>query len=68
MNIIYKVLTKNPKIIVQIQAPTNPSHVFLGLNLIKGVLPQKNPHMYAKISLQITKDTGSTNLTQLDNS
>jgi hypothetical protein len=39
----------------------NPSHVFLGDNLIKGVLPKKNPKRYAKISFMITQKCGSTN-------
>lgn len=34
---------KNPKIIVENKAPQNPSQVFFGDNLIKGVRPKKKP-------------------------
>lgn len=37
------VLTKNAEIIVVTDAPMNPSQVFFGDNLIKGVLPKKKP-------------------------
>ena len=40
----------------------NPSQVFFGLSFIKRVFPQKNPHKYAKESLQTTKDAGSKSL------
>lgn len=36
-------LTMNPKMTVENNAPMNPSHVFLGLSLISGVRPKKNP-------------------------
>lgn len=41
--------------------PMNPSQVFFGESLIKGVFPKKNPKMYAKISLRITHIHGNTN-------
>jgi hypothetical protein len=41
--------------------PINPSHVFLGDNLINGVFPKKKPAIYAKISLHTTKQEGNTN-------
>lgn len=39
----------------------NPSQVFFGDNLIKGVFPKKNPKTYAIISLQIIMETGTIN-------
>lgn len=39
----------------------NPSHVFLGLSLMSGVLPKKKPNTYAITSLQIIIDTGTMN-------
>jgi len=42
-------------------APTNPSTVFFGESLIKGVRPTLMPHMYAKVSLQITNEAGTQN-------
>lgn len=36
-------ITTNADIIVVIDAPMNPSQVFFGDNLIKGVLPKKKP-------------------------
>jgi hypothetical protein len=50
-----------PKTMVMSQPPTNPSTVFLGDNLIRGVRPIKNPKMYAQISLAITSDAGKKN-------
>lgn len=41
--------------------PIKPSHVFFGLNWINGVLPKKNPNMYAMTSLQTIIITGTTN-------
>ena len=36
-------LTTNAEIIVVTDAPINPSQVFFGDNLIKGVFPKKKP-------------------------
>lgn len=36
-------LTTNAEMIVVTDAPINPSHVFLGDNLINGVRPKKKP-------------------------
>lgn len=58
---LLKGLTSMPKTMVMIQPPTNPSTVFLGDNLIRGVLPQKKPKMYAQISLAMTSETGRKN-------
>jgi len=52
-----------PKRIVKIQAPTKPSTVFLGDNLIRGVRPKVMPQRYAKISLTITSAEGRINQT-----
>ena len=41
--------------------PIKPSHVFLGLNLIRGVLPKKKPNMYAMTSLHTIIETGTIN-------
>ena len=41
--------------------PIKPSHVFFGESLIKGVLPRKNPKMYAKISFRMTHMQGNRN-------
>lgn len=38
-------LTKNADIIVVIDAPMNPSQVFFGDILIKGVFPKKKPQI-----------------------
>jgi hypothetical protein len=38
-------LTQNAENIVVIEAPMNPSQVFFGDILIKGVLPKKKPQM-----------------------
>lgn len=38
-------LTTNADVIVATDAPMNPSHVFLGDNLINGVLPKKKPNI-----------------------
>lgn len=66
-------LTARPKIRVQMKAPTKPSTVFFGLNLINGVRPKSLPEfsrgqdqidipqMYAKMSLQMTSDAGTKN-------
>jgi hypothetical protein len=43
------------------KAPTNPSTVFFGESLIKGVRPTVIPHTYANISLQITNEAGTQN-------
>ena len=50
-----------PKMIVRIQAPTKPSTVFFGDNLISCVRPKVIPQTYAKISLQMTNETGRKN-------
>ena len=39
-----------------------PSQVFLGDSLISGVLPKKNPNMYAMMSLQMIIETGTSTL------
>ena len=52
---------KNPNMMVEKAPPMNPSHVFLGDNLIKRVFPKKKPNMYAIISLHIIKETGKRN-------
>lgn len=49
------------KITVQMNAPTKPSTVFLGESLIKGVLPNDMPQMYAQMSLQMTSEAGRKN-------
>lgn len=49
------------KITVQMNAPTKPSTVFLGESLIKGVLPNDMPQMYAQMSLQMTNEAGRKN-------
>jgi len=49
------------KITVLQNAPTKPSTVFFGESLINGVLPRVTPQIYAKQSLQITKDAGTQN-------
>ena len=38
-------LTTNAEIIVVIDAPMNPSQVFFGDNLIRGVFPKKKPQI-----------------------
>lgn len=48
-----------PKITVEKPPPMKPSHVFLGLNLISGVLPKKNPNIYAMTSLHTIIETGT---------
>jgi hypothetical protein len=50
-----------PKMTVRIQAPTKPSTVFFGDSLISCVLPKVIPQTYAKMSLQMTKETGRKN-------
>jgi len=52
---------RTPKSTVKIQAPTKPSTVFFGDNLIKGVRPNVIPQRYAKISFTITSAEGSMN-------
>ena len=42
--------------------PMNPSHVFLGDSLMRGVRPKKKPNIYAMMSLHIIIDTGTKNL------
>ena len=54
-------LTRKPKRTVKTPPPMNPSQVFLGDNLMRGVFPKKNPKMYAIISLQMIMETGTTN-------
>ncbi len=46
--------TKNTDTKVPIAPPKNPSQVFLGDNLIKGVLPNINPKKYAIASFNET--------------
>ena len=46
---------------VQIQAPTKPSTVFLGDNRISGVRPKVMPQTYAMTSLMMTRDAGRKN-------
>jgi hypothetical protein len=55
-------LTTNAEIIVAIEAPMKPSHVFFGDSLIRGVLPKKKPKTYAAISLITIRDAGRRNL------
>lgn len=43
-------------------APINPSHVFFGDSLIKGVFPKKNPKKYAATSLIAINEAGRRNL------
>lgn len=47
-------------------APKKPSHVLLGLSLVKGALmifrPRKTPQKYAEMSLQMIIDAGNTTL------
>lgn len=57
-------LTTNADVIVATDAPMNPSHVFLGDNLINGVLPKKKPNIYAAISLITISVAGRRNLHQ----
>jgi hypothetical protein len=47
--------------IVQKSAPTKPSTVFLGESAISGVRPMVTPQMYAKMSLQMTREAGTQN-------
>lgn len=42
-NLKENLLTTKADIIVVTEAPINPSHVFFGDNLIRGVFPKKNP-------------------------
>ena len=42
--------------------PINPSQVFLGDSLIRGVRPKKKPNIYAMMSLHIIIETGTRNL------
>lgn len=57
-------LTTNAEKIVATDAPIKPSQVFLGDNLIKGVLPKKKPKIQAAISLITISDAGKRNLHQ----
>lgn len=50
-----------PKMTVLKNAPRKPSTVFLGDSLMSGVRPTVTPQMYAKISLQMTRDAGTKN-------
>lgn len=59
---VVNILTANPNTTVDKAPPINPSHVFLGDSLISGVLPKKNPNMYAMMSLQIIMETGTKSL------
>mmetsp|Transcript_5561 Transcript_5561/g.25031 ORF Transcript_5561/g.25031 Transcript_5561/m.25031 type:complete len:204 (+) Transcript_5561:3940-4551(+) len=52
---------KGVTIRVTMSPPMNPSHVFFGDILMRGVRPKKKPHMYAAASLKKTIDTGNTN-------
>ena len=45
--------------------PMNPSHVFFGESLMRGVRPKKKPNKYAMISLHIIIDTGTRNLKKI---
>lgn len=54
--------TRNAEIMVAIDAPINPSHVFFGDSLINGVLPKKKPKKYAATSLIAMRDAGIINL------
>lgn len=61
MKYLYRMRTlasPKPPIMVQIQAPTNPSTVFFGESWMSGVRPNVIPHMYAKMSFVITKAAG----------
>lgn len=49
------------KTIVHKNAPTKPSTVFFGESLMSGVRPMVIPQMYAKTSLQMTRDAGTKN-------
>jgi hypothetical protein len=42
-NLAMNPLRKNPKSTVEKKAPRNPSQVFFGDSLIRGVRPKKNP-------------------------
>lgn len=55
-------LTRNAEMIVVTEAPINPSQVFFGDSLIKGVFPKKNPKIYAAISLITISVAGRRNL------
>lgn len=46
---------------VNIQAPTKPSTVFLGDNLMSWVRPKVIPQMYANMSLVMTRAAGRKN-------
>jgi hypothetical protein len=54
--------TTNAESMVTNDAPRKPSQVFLGDNLISGVRPKKNPHIYATMSLMTIKEAGNRNL------
>ena len=49
------------KTIVHKNAPMKPSTVFFGESLMSGVRPMVIPQMYAKTSLQMTRDAGTKN-------
>lgn len=51
-----------PKITVENAPPMNPSQVFLGDSLMRGVFPKKKPNIQAMMSLQIIIETGTINL------
>lgn len=55
-------LTRNAEMIVVKDAPINPSQVFFGDSLIRGVLPKKKPKKYAAISFITISDAGRRNL------
>ena len=54
--------TNAPNKTVEKAPPMKPSQVFLGDSLISGVLPKKNPNMYAMMSLQMIIETGTSTL------
>lgn len=54
--------TTNAANTVATDPPINPSHVFFGDSLIKGVLPKKKPKKYAATSFIAIRDAGRINL------
>lgn len=60
--------TPKPNKTVDAAPPINPSHVFFGDSLIRGVFPKKNPNIYAIMSLQIIIETGVKNLENVSHS
>lgn len=49
------------KKVLEINPPINPSQVFFGDSSMSFLFPKKNPKIYAKISLLITKMQGVIN-------